>query len=516
MKQFPVACGADIAALVESDRKRWLALSMPVKGVRFDTRMLELMDTDRDGRIRTPEVIAAIEFLKAKGVDFDSLFTKSEEDGKRLASVLARQADLAKVEPSADEKKAMADWEARGASSEVAAFGDATAAAESALAAVEPLIDGFFTPPEDMPLVTEEPDKTLPLRERLNPKYAEAIGDFAEKCVSPVLGEVASLDRVGWKKVKSALAPYRAWVASKPVMNAGALAALEDEERLCRYRTGFVEFLENFVNMRRLYDLSGTAVFQTGALSIDSRTLHLCFHVEDEGAHSALAAKSNCCLLYVKLSRPSEGVSRSICAVVTAGRTASLYAGRNGVFYDRDGKDWEAVVTKVVEAEVSLVEAFWAPWRKVGEAFGSMVKKILGEKQTAVEASAVGGVQNAQAGGAALASSVAAIGIGIGMMGAALASLLAAIKGMGAGQIFLSVCAVIAIVSLPSVILTWFRLRQRDLGVILNASGWAINRPLYFSMKRARAFTVCPATPAWFQWLAAIVLWTIAVLLWIA
>ena len=35
---------------------------------------------------------------------------------------------------------------------------DATADAEAALSAVEKTIDAFFTPPEDLPLVTDEPD----------------------------------------------------------------------------------------------------------------------------------------------------------------------------------------------------------------------------------------------------------------------------------------------------------------------------------------------------------------------
>ena len=90
-----------------------------------------------------------------------------------------------------------------------------------------------------------------------------------------------------------------------------------------------------------------------------------------------------------------------------------------------------------------------------------------------------------------MASSVAAIGIGVGMVGAAAASLMAAISNMTALQIAISIVALILVVSLPSVILTWFKLRKRDIGAILNACGWAINRPMRFSMKRARAFTIC-------------------------
>ena len=48
LRQVSIKSGADIAALAELDRKQWIALSMPTTGVRFDLRMLELMDTDHD------------------------------------------------------------------------------------------------------------------------------------------------------------------------------------------------------------------------------------------------------------------------------------------------------------------------------------------------------------------------------------------------------------------------------------------------------------------------------------
>ena len=55
-----------------------------------------------------------------------------------------------------------------------------------------------------MPLVTEEADKVLPLKDHLNPKHLEAILAFAEKCVKPVLGEKDSLTRMR-------RTPSRAW-----------------------------------------------------------------------------------------------------------------------------------------------------------------------------------------------------------------------------------------------------------------------------------------------------------------
>ena len=498
---------------IPEDLKLWYAISCPTGGLRFDSRTLALLDANGDGNIRSEELEAALAFLKEKGVSPEELAKPDPDAEAKLADVLKRMDDLDKAEPSEEFKKALADWEAEGKKPEIAVCGEGTAAADAALAAVESVVDAFFTPPEDMPLVTEEPDRELPLKSHLNPKHLEAILDFAAKCVTPVLGERESLDRLGWKKVKAAFAPYRAWVAAKPVASAPEKAGLEEEEKLIRYRMNLGEFLVNYVTMDRLYAGKGGAMFQTGVLRIDGKELNLCFHVNSEAAHSALSGRSECCVVYAKLTRSEDGAERTICAVVTAGTVAGLYVGRNGVFYDRDGKNWQATITKVVEAQVSLAEAFWAPWKKLGSAISGAVRKVLGDREAAADAKLSAGAQNVTAGkkgdtsgagGAAIASSVAAIGIGVGMVGAAAASILAAVKGMGPWQIVAAILAIILVVSMPSVILTWFKLRRRDLGAILNACGWAVNRPMRFSMKLARTFTKCARTSEW--WLYVILL----------
>ena len=477
---------------VPEDLKEWYALSCPIQGLRFDAGTLAFLDADGDGRIRSDEVKAALAFLREKGVSMEDLVRDHAEEKKALDENLARQAELEKSEPTPDEKAALAAWEA--AEKDVLCCGEATAEAEAALAAVEAIVDAYFTPADDVPLVTEGPDKILPLRTHLNPKHVVEVVAFGEKCVRPLMGERESLTRLDWKAVKDAFAPFRAWRASKPVLHEATKKSLREEEKRLRYTIFLGEFLENYVTMSRLRDGQALSMFQTGVLRIDGKELHLCFHVEDEAAHAALSGKSECCVIYLKLRRPSAGATRNICAVVTAGTIGGLYAGRNGVFFDRDGGNWEAVITKVVESQVSLTEAFWAPWKKLGSGIADAVKKFLGDRQAKSVANVQKGTQSAQAGGAALASSVAAIGIGVGMVGAALASLAAAVRGMTLTQFFVALVAVVLVVSLPSVILTWFKLRRRDLGAILNASGWAINRRIGFSMARARSFTRCAKT----------------------
>ena len=511
ISQIALKNGDDIANLASLDKKYFMAMSLPVKSVRFDKRMLELMDTDKDGRIRISEVIAAVEFLKSKGVDLNTLFEPSREDEAALAEVMKKESDLAGLEPSDADKKAMADWVEKGASPEVAPLGDKTADAVAALCAVEGLIDTFFVPAADMPLVMEEPDKSLPLDNRLNPAHREKIFLFRDKCAKEILGDVESLDFLSWGRVKAAFAPYRAHQAAKPVMNADMKGKLEDEERILRYKLRLLEFLENFVNMKRLYSKDSLAIFQVGTLRIDAREMVLSFDVESEAAHSALAAKSNCCVLYLKLTNMATKATRSICSVVTKGSIGRLYVGRNGVFHDLDGNEWEAVVTRIVENQVSLAEAFWMPWRKVGDAISGTVRKFLGDRQSSAQKTIDKGAKSAESGGAAMASSVAAIGIAVGMIGAAAASFAAVFTGMSAWQLTVSLLALIMVVSLPSVILTWFKLRRRDIGAVLNASGWAVNRPMAFSIKRASDFTRClPCVGCFWFWFNVILLAALA------
>ncbi|MBO5751945.1 MAG: hypothetical protein J6R80_06040 [Kiritimatiellae bacterium] len=499
---------------ISQDLKDWYALSCPVEGLRFDKRTLELLDTDGDGFIRSEEIRAALAFLAENGIGEAELFSPAADAQEKLDAVMQKIAALADAKPSEDWQKAVDDWQSRGSEAQIAVCGDSTPEAFAALTAVEPIIDEFFTPPADLPLVTDEPDVVLPLAERINPKHIEAIRAFADLCVKPILGDLTFIDRTQWKKLKSAFAPFREWQASKPVPNAPEMTALVSEERLARYRLYLGEFLSNFIIMDRLYSGKGEAIFQTGVLRIDGKELNLCFHVASEAAHSALVGKSNCCVVYAKLSRPSEKLERIICAVVTAGTISGLYAGRNGVFYDRDGKDWQATLTRVVETQVSLAEAFWAPWRKFGETISDMVKKFLGSREAAagsklnssVQVVTAGKAADKGAGGAAFASSLAALGIGIGMLGAAAASVLAVVKGMGPWQIIASIVSIILFVSMPSVALTWFKLRRRDIGAILNASGWAINKQMRFSMALGRIFTKCARTSVWWLFVLAFVI----------
>ena len=61
--QVRLDSGTDLMSLDQLDPKLWVALGCPTRGVEFDSVTLNLMDTDNDGRIRVPEIIAATKWV---------------------------------------------------------------------------------------------------------------------------------------------------------------------------------------------------------------------------------------------------------------------------------------------------------------------------------------------------------------------------------------------------------------------------------------------------------------------
>src|SRR5512138_811507 len=73
LDQVTLETGEDLANLEQLDPKLWVALSCPTKGLEIDAQTLELLDTDHDGRVRVPEVLAAIRWCKARLQSLDEI-----------------------------------------------------------------------------------------------------------------------------------------------------------------------------------------------------------------------------------------------------------------------------------------------------------------------------------------------------------------------------------------------------------------------------------------------------------
>ena len=99
--QVKLASGADLANLDALDQKLWVALACPTNGLEIDARTLALIDTDKDGRVRAPELIAAVTFACANLKDPDDLFKGERRPAARRDQRRApRGEDAAGVGPA--------------------------------------------------------------------------------------------------------------------------------------------------------------------------------------------------------------------------------------------------------------------------------------------------------------------------------------------------------------------------------------------------------------------------------
>jgi hypothetical protein len=157
--------------------------------------------------------------------------------------------------------------------------------------------------------------------------------------------------------------------------------------------------------------------------------------------------------------------------------------GRNGLFYDRKGNDWDATITKIVDFPISLRQAFWSPYKK----FTRMVEEQVTKRAAAAESradttlgAAAGAVANADKNKKPEpkkidVGSVAALGVAVGAIGTAFGYFLGLFKGLEWWQFPLVIVGIMLAISLPSVAMAWIKLRHRTLGPILDATGWAVN-----------------------------------------
>lgn len=346
-------------------------------------------------------------------------------------------------------------------------------------------------------------DKGLDLSSPTNPVFAGAIAAFRDACAMPILG-TGVLDAAGWTKIKATLAPYKAWAAARPdngvsVLGAETLAGVGESdkeklialvekdneirehadnvaevEKLVMLNKNLFELLRNFVNFDAFYGGADDAVFQFGRLFIDSRDCGLCIKVDDIAKHSAMAASSYGYLLYCVCKRKGEA-DLNIAAVVTAGDSDNLVVGRNGIFYDRKGRDWDATVVKIIQNPVGLGQAFWSPYKRLVKWASEQIAKHASDTDSKVMSNLTTQQPAAAKDGKKIdIGTVAALGVAVGGITTAFGMVLDAFLNLGY-WIPLGIVGIMLAISLPSMIVAALKLRMRSLAPLLDANGWAVN-----------------------------------------
>lgn len=468
--------GKDIAHLGELDEKLWTVLACPVTGLEIADESLAVIDYNHDQKIHIQDVVHTAEWLCQVLVDADVLMAGSDclsvemikdETIKQVATTLAHDG----VVTLADVKAAIAGVQIEAKTAPEAPYAaDVIVAYQACQEAYSQYFQTFKL--QSLGLATLPADAAVPgLTEE----------QFAE---------------MGKK-----IADYEAGKAAVETANAAALAAAQAQykplEKLLLLNRDFCTLLRNFVSFQDFYakrvvmrigtEAKGEnpwAVFQAGTLVIDQRACNLCLRVNDMAKHNAQAPDSGMFLIYCNCKLHATGETMQIVAAMTVGDIRNLKVGKNALFYDRQGRDWEAEVVKIIDNPISIGQAFWSPYRKLGEWVSGLITKSAAEKEKKSFADMTAKLQTPPAAGQAaqpapfdmakFAGIFAAIGMAIGSIGTFLTSLLSEVKEMHAWALLI-VPAVLIVVSGPSMILAWMKLRKRNLAPLLNANGWAVN-----------------------------------------
>ena len=471
-----IKSGKDIQHLAELDEKLWTVLACPVSGLEIPDESLALIDNNHDAKIHIADVIATAQWLCSTLQNPDVLLKGKDTlplDAIKDEAILAVATPLAEggVVSLAAVKAAIA-----GVSIEAQAAPEAPYAADviAAYKACQEAYSQYFhtTKLQSLGLATLPADAAVPgLTE----------DQFAE---------------MGKK-----IADYEAGKTAAEAANAAAIAAAQAQykplEKLLLLSRDFCTLLRNFVSFQDFYAKRGKAllgrgddkdspwaIFQAGTLVIDQRACNLCLRVNDMAKHNAQAPDSGMYLIYCQCTLHATGEKMQIVAAMTVGDIRNLKVGKNALFYDRQGRDWEAEVVKIIDNPISIGQAFWSPYRKLGEWVSGLITKSAAEKEKKSFADMTAKLQTPPAAGQAaqpapfdvakFAGIFAAVGLAIGSIGTFLTSLLSEVKDMHAWALLI-VPAILIVVSGPSMILAWMKLRKRNLAPLLNANGWAIN-----------------------------------------
>ena len=477
----------DIRHLGELDKKMWTVLSCPVNGLEISSESLSLMDTDGDGKLRLNEVVATAEWLCANLKEPKSLFAQTDE------------VEIANI---ADEA--------------IAAVAKKIAGKENtiSLAAVQAAIDGVTIEEQAVPAAPLEADVIAAYKEKSAEYAAYFEQEKLQKLGLALIPEETPKPGMSEKKFQEMGAQIAEWEAAKAAAegaNADALAAAQAEfmplRKLLLLHRDFYRLLRNFVTLEDFYDLNDKTIasFQAGTLIIDQRACHLCIRVNDMGKHDAQAPLSGMYLLYCNCVNQKTGKTAQIVAAVTQGEIKNLSVGKNAVFYDNDGLDYDATVYKIIENPISIRQAFWTPYRKFSKWVEDKINKSAAEKDAKAFDDMTAKADAAAADPAAekkpafdiakFAGIFAAIGMALGMIGAALASVAAGLAALTWWQNILVFICILLVISGPSMIMAWLKLRRRNLAPVLNANGWAVNADAIISVPFGRTLTEQVAFP---------------------
>ena len=429
--------------------------------------------------------------------------------------------------------------------SKLAAFSpDSTAVLDVQTASIQAIsADNLTSKGDDIaayPIARVTGKAEIDLSAPVNPAWAASFDALKALAFDPSAKVLTEAD---WTAIGAKISAYSAWKGSKAGAAAEALGlekvkellaqdrkaallavAAEDasyaedfnnialvEKFLYAYRD-FYRLLKNFVTFHDFYskDPDVKAIFQCGRLVIDQRECHFCMQVADMAKHNTMAASSGMYLIYCDCTTKTKAAKMTIVAAMTVGEVGDLFVGKNAVWYDNSGLEWDAVITKIIDNPISIAQAFWSPYRRIAVAIENLISKNAADKDAKLMKEATEKINAAPAAlpaaGAATGAAAkpaeaapfdigkfagifAALGMAVGMIGTALTNIFEGIFALPWWKVLLAFVGIMFVISGPAMVMAWLKLRRRNIAPLLNANGWAVNAASKISIPFGESLT---------------------------
>ncbi len=541
-----ISSGEDVRHLPELDKKLWTVLACPTTGLEIDSESLRLMDTDGNGKLRVTEVQEAATWLCSVLKNPQTLFRQRAE--LKLDDI-ADETILSVAKEIVESKKSKVESEGEKLDKpELITLADVDATLEAIKIDEVPVPEAPIE--ADVMAAHKAKKEEYTAYYELDKLQKIGLAQIPEETVKPGMTE---------KKYQEMGAQIAAWEEAKKAAEEANAKALTDAKakymplrKLLLLSRDYVLLLHNFVTLQDFYDLSDKlGIFQAGTLMIDQRACHLCLRVTEMAKHDVQAGLSGMFLVYCDCENQTLKQKMQIVAAVTMGEVQNLTVGKNAVFYDRQGREWDATVYKIIDNPISIRQAFWTPYRKFGNWVTELINKRAAEKEQKQFENVTAKVdeksqqmpaatdapaekpqpQKAQPFDIAkFAGIFAAFGMAIGAIGTMLVSIAKGWVVLTWWQQILVILGLLLLISGPSMLIAFLKLRRRNLAPLLNANGWAVNADAIINVLFGATLTdqakypvlklkdpfVKEGMPTWQKWMiAALVVIVVAVGAWL-
>lgn len=390
-----------------------------------------------------------------------------------------------------------------------------TTAITDVLHNIGPLLDQHFTwvhkpnTEDTTNYLTNQPHPILIKDLWVHPKHREIWHSLWSVVLDAL--EITELSWTVWEQLWRDTQTYTQWYTKRPIGNFTALsnerliemqqstpiqADLQEKlikdksvsklleqlsllEKTLLFQQHLCPLLNSFVNFSMFYNPATRSMPEIGSLLLDGRWFRLVVHVPNKDKHLQQAKNSGFFLLYLTVQHPS-GVF-DIAVAVTGAERGDLHIGKKGVFYDTEFTQFPADVTDIVDNPINIKEALLKPLEKLQTLAKQRLEKFSQEKEKELE-SGINSNNNDKTnwmnGGVTLAA-----------LSSSFAYLVKTLTSVKITSILLVILAPLTILALFSSLIAGWKLHKRDLGPILEASGWGINHTLRVPDWASEVFT---------------------------